>query len=323
MFDFTENPKDALDRHHELAFFLHPDPVVAFQVLEHGIDLAQKTKKQLSRRPFSKDPHKLPFLERDLLHLGVLRASEAFELHEEIYRFDSRSNLSRYRSDYEPNADDVYLRIVKHLYVNSFDRHPRYFAIAEGVNFFRYKTIEILQLCDRFDNQNSSHIKKFFEKKLRVRFPYLDWDCVLVPDCNERTKLILRAAREQFVLPSHREQTVTTDINVITEYFGYDSNRTDRERQAVLMRHGIDRLINDYNSHFPDPSDRLEDPYQKLCLPCLTGIPVPSRSTRLEDRFAPMPLNRNERRIVEQKIRDSLPWISSEQSPSNGSKYTN
>lgn len=311
-------------RNYNRAYFWHPEPFAAFQVLLTGIKIAANTKRKISRRTCSDDPHKFIISDRDLLHYGIMEASELYETYEEHSKYTSQKNLSRYQSEYEPNADDFLIRYLKKIYLSSYDRHPRYFAIAEGTQFYRYRTVDILKLSDDFDNQNSSDIKKFVADKIARRFCYLDLEEMRPVADVQRTLAILQTARRQLLLPSQREYGVPNETNLALDYFGFQSSKPLVEKQTVLMTYGIGKLISDYNRCFSaQSSERLDEPNLKIRIPEVAKTNFSKPTDDFESRLQPVPLDRKDWLLIEQNLKNNLAWLKTDDTLSGHLKFIN
>ena len=154
---------------YQLAYFIHPQDDLAISVLVEGMERARLIAKTISKRPISSQPHKLPVLKEDLLHVGVLTASEFFEIYQESTGNPNQKKLAGYSSNYQPTPDDFVIRYIKKIYILSNDRFARYLAIGVGTLVYRYRTIDVLGLSDYFDNNNSSKIKKFYDTVMKNR----------------------------------------------------------------------------------------------------------------------------------------------------------
>lgn len=218
----------------------------------------------IGKRPVSSQPHKLPILNEDLLHVGVLTASELFEIYQELTGNPNQRKLAGYSSDYQPTADDFVIRYIKKIYILSNDRVARYLAIGVGTLVYRYRTIDILGLSDYFDNNNSSKIRRFYDEALKNRFPMIDLGRNLLPD--ERTSALTECCFNIFMPPSVKSMDFDGVINVRNEFFA-NGARPERERFNVLMSCGLKRIIAEYNAYVPYGSYELDDPANKLILP--------------------------------------------------------
>jgi hypothetical protein len=295
---------------YRLAYFIHPQEDLAISVLVEGMERAKLIARTISKRPVSNQPHKLPILNQDLLHVGVLTASELFELYQEFTGTPNQKKLAGYSSKYQPTRDDFVIRYIKKIYFLSSDRLARYFAIGIGTLVYRYKTVDILALSpDYFDNNNSSKIKKFYEEGLKSRFPMIDLHRNLVPD--ERTFKLAECCFNIFMLPSVRNSDFSQVVDVRDEYFAYDSTRSEREKFDALMGFGLERLICEYNAYLPYGSCELEDPAKILILPNSLNPNFNQAETDFEFRLNKTQLTENELHMMSMfsRKRDGIPGI--------------
>jgi hypothetical protein len=277
---------------YKLAYFIHPQDDLAISVLVEGMERARLIAKTIGKRPVSSQPHKLPILNQDLLHVGVLTASEIFEVCQEMMGTPNQKKLAGYSSNYQPTTDDFVIRYVKKIYILSNDRLARYMGIGVGTLVYRYKTVDILGLSDYFDNNNSSKIKKFYEEALKNRFPMIDLHRNLVPD--ERTSKLTECCFNIFMLPSVRSSDFSQVVDVRDEFFAYDSDKSEREKFDALMNFGIARLIAEYNAYLPYGTRELDDPSKKLILPNSLNSNFNKTRDDFEFRLKKLKLTENE-----------------------------
>jgi hypothetical protein len=286
---------EQIQKAYQLAYFIHPQDELAISVLVEGMERAKLIAKTISKRPVSSQPHKLPILNEDLLHVGVLTASELFEIYQELTGNPNQKKLAGYSSDYQPTTDDFVIRYIKKIYILSNDRVARYLAIAVGTLVYRYKSIDILGLSDYFDNNNSSKIKKFYDEGLKNRFPMIDLSRNLLP--NERTSKLTECCFDIFMLPSVKSLDFDQAINVRNEFFARGS-RPERERFNMLMSCGLKRLITEYNAYVPFGSYELDDPANKLILPSSLNPNFNQTGADFEFRLKKSQLTENELHIM-------------------------
>jgi hypothetical protein len=279
-FDYNrEQIQDA----YRLAYFLHPQPEVAVNVLKEGFDKARLLSRTINKRPPSETPHKLLICSEDLLHVGVMKASEGFEIYQEFTGSPIQRKMSRYPNSYQPNSDDFVIRYIKTIYEKSSDRGARYLAIGIGTLVYRYKTVEILGLSDYFDNNNSSKIKRFYENLLANRFPAVDLKETY--PVSERNAKLIECCFDIFTLPSVRNVNFNRVSNVRDEYFAYNCDKSERDKFNVLMKFGLLRLIAEYNTFVPYGSYELDNSADKLMLPNPSNLIFSQPEQNLETRL--------------------------------------
>lgn len=292
---------------YQLAYFLHPQDDVAFSVLNEGFDKARLLAKTIDKRPYSNQPHKLLVSSEDLLHIGVMTASEGFEIYQELENSQQR-NMSRYANNYQPTFDDFVIRYVKKIYSISNDRTARYLAIGIGTLLYNYKTVEILGISEYFDNNNSSKIKRFYENSLLNRFPSIDTR--QSSPIEGRTAKLIECCFDIFTLPSIRNTHFNQNLNIRNEYFSYHCDKSEREKFAVFMKFGLARLIDEYNNYLPYGHHRIDDPINRLMLPETPNRNFDQSEQNFKDRIKQSVLNEEAIQVMHTFLKkDNMPII--------------
>lgn len=281
---------------YRLAYFLHPDNVVAYNVTLDALDRFSLLQKQQERRIGADKPFKLLLPQNLILQTSVYLASDDWERDQE-----RSAPLKPY--SYIINRDDLLIRYIKLLVWETMGRRSCNAAIGIGCLLHSYNTAQIHNLApDVFNEHNLRRHKSRLVARIEDRFKR--WAIVSGDNKNLRTQLPTKFEQELVQKSLH---TLAPWLpygavhqayggNVLEIYFSYLSSRTEWERTHVLIDPfcgGLQRVIREYNSSLPKESDdmRLEDPDEKLETPDFDGS---SDGSGPDDRFTPPPLSTNE-----------------------------
>lgn len=279
-----------------LAFFLHPDNVVAYNVTLDALDKFWLLIKQQERRPTSEAPSKLPLPYNLLLQSSIYLASDEWER-------DQESDLPRKPYIYKISRDDLIVRYIKLLIWKTMDRKSCYTAIGVGCLLHSYNTTQIHSLApDVFNEHNLRRNKSRIVAGIEDRFKKYNIisgeskDLHSRPPLKYEERLIQKSLHLLAPLLPNGITHRSYSGDILGSYFGYLSSRTEWERNHILIDPycgGFQRLVREYNANLLKESENmlLEDPDDKLAIPDFNTDPSDSGPNQ---RFNPSPLSTNE-----------------------------
>jgi hypothetical protein len=255
----------------ELAHYLHPDSGVALPVTLEACDRIALLQRIQDRRT---GQYRLRLPEGCLPQYGVYLTSDTRERTQERPR---PGQEPRYR----PTPDDYLVRYIKCLIWWTLDRTACHVAVALGCFLYSYQPGEIVNLAPEFFNpHNIRRVKRRLAYQLQSRFQHAN--IFLDPQTTLRTRPPTehdrRLVRQSLALftpwGSPHVLPQAPPLSILETYFDWASGRSDWERIHALIDPtcaGLARLIHEYNESFPRGSQaRLEDPDDKLAIPCFT-----------------------------------------------------
>lgn len=279
-----------------LAYVLHPNTAVAYSVALDAVDRFFLQRRLQGRRPKAKNqPFKNLLSDSALLQTSVYLASDSWER-------DQERLLPRKPPFYKPDVNDLIARYVKLLVWKTMEHSCTHVAVGIGSFLYTYRTAEIKHLApDHIKDDNIRRIKAGIISEIRNRFDQYN----IAPD--DSSHIITRAPA------SHERELVYNSLAafapwvaehappssdatpVLETYFGYESKKSEWERNHALIDFGcagLPLLIQEFNANGSVEADMLlENPDEKLQVPDFGTSFDPGGS---DDRFNPRSLSETE-----------------------------
>lgn len=279
-----------------LAYVLHPNMAVAYSVALDAVDRFFLQQKLQGRRPKAKkQPFKNLLSDPALLQTSVYLASDSWER-------DQERLLPRKTPFYRPNVNDLIARYVKLLVWKTMEHNCTHVAVGIGSFLYTYRTAEIKYLApDHIKDDNIRRIKAGIVSEIRNRFEQYnivpgDSPHIITRTPTSHERELVHSSLTAFA-PWVAEHAFPSSDNtpVLETYFGYESKKSEWERNHALIDFGcagLRLLIQEFNAGDAREDDMLlENPDEKLQVPDFgTGFD-PSGN---DDRFNPPSLSETE-----------------------------
>lgn len=291
-----------IQRAFRLAYNLHPDRLVAWEVTREALKIAVVAMRSQQSRPPAGRPYKQKLDASNLLRRSIFLASERWER-------DQESRHPKLVPRYKPDVEDLLVRHLKTIVLHSMDRQCVVAAVGIGCFVFSYRPCEIAAVSpDHFDSDNIRRVKGWLGGLFDSRFR----DHMIVPmKSGKATEIVPTSRQMNFVSKALAELAPSTFkhpeacapiLTLLEDYFAADSVRTELERSHVILNPecgGWAQLVTEHNALCDcHPGRKLAEPEQSLYLPQFDDSTVQQRIDVLndaelhtrDDRFAPEPL---------------------------------
>jgi hypothetical protein len=272
-----------LQRMFTLAYYLHPERLVALCVTLEACDWIPVVMAKNLRRERSSRIYKLKLPLSSIYRFSVYAASQSWEL-------DQEGAKPRKKVQYEPTYDDFLVRYVKFLIWKAMERPSAYAAVAIGHHIHTYKLNEVAGIApDHFDEANIRRINSYFSSLLNERFGERS---SRISDLSRRVAtdhecLVLSRALE-VLSPSYSLPDNPADPSqpVLETYFCADSDRSELERVRCILNPcfgGFESLVHEYNSSLRYSSNgRLADPNLNRSIPTFNDKILAGHKTQVK-----------------------------------------
>jgi hypothetical protein len=279
-----------------LAYVLHPNMAVAYSVALDAVDRFFLQKRLQGRRPKAKNqPFKNLLSDPALLQTSIYLASDSWER-------DQERLLPRKTPFYKPNVNDLIARYVKLLVWKTMEHNCTHVAVGIGSFLYTYRTAEIKHLApDHIKDDNIRRVKAAIISDIRNRFEQYN----IAPD--DSSHIITRAPtsyERELVYSSltsfapwvaEHAPPLSDNTPVLETYFGYESKKSEWERNHALIDSGcagLRLLVQEFNASGSREDEMLlENPDEKLQVPDF-GTSFDSGGS--DDRFNPPSLSETE-----------------------------
>ena len=244
-------PSDAeLQRMFGLAYFLHPERLVALHVTLEACDWISHVSETNSRRVGSDRGHKLRLPPSSVHRFAVYAASQSWEI-------DQESSNPQKKARYQPNPDDRIVRYIEFLIWKAMERPCCYAAVGVGRYLYSYKLNEISAIApDFFGEENIRRINGYFADWLAERFQSIKSSLpagkAIQRAPTEREATLINAALEvlspRYSIPA---PVIDPPDSLLEKYFGAASQHSELERNRSVLDPrwgGFARLVTEYNS---------------------------------------------------------------------------
>jgi hypothetical protein len=278
-----------------LAYVLHPNMAVAYSVALDAVDRFFLQQRLQGRRPKAKkQPFKNLLSDPALLQTSVYLASDSWER-------DQERLLPRKTPFYRPNINDLIARYVKLLVWKTMEHNCTHVAVGIGSFLYTYRTAEIKHLApDHIKDDNIRRIKAGIISEIRNRFEQYniapdDSPHIITREPTSHERELVYSSLTAFA-PRVAEHALPSSDNtpVLERYFGYESKKSEWERNHALIDFGcagLRLLIQEFNASGSREDDMLENPDEKLQVPDF-GASFDSGGS--DDRFNPPSLSETE-----------------------------
>jgi hypothetical protein len=279
-----------------LAYILHPNMAVAYSVALDAVDRFFLQKRLQGRRPKAKNqPFKNLLSDPALLQTSIYLASDSWER-------DQERLLPRRTPFYKPNVNDLIARYVKLLVWKTMEHNCTHVAVGIGSFLYTYRTAEIKHLApDHIKDDNIRRIKAGIISDIRNRFEQYN----IAPDdsshiitrapTNYERELVYSSLTSFAPWVAEHAPPSSDNTPVLETYFGYESRKSEWERNHALIDFGcagLRLLIQEFNASGSREDEMLlENPDEKLRVPDF-GTSFDSGGS--DDRFTPPSLSETE-----------------------------
>jgi hypothetical protein len=280
MFALFSNQDKYLQQAFDLAFVLHPDRYVAWCVTRDGLDRIPFIRSLEEKRDLTAKSFKLKIPDCALTQVGVYYASDGWERGQETGRYEGK--MRRERPVYKPTVDDLVVRYIKLLILETMNRDVGNVAVGLGSLLFTYSYSQICSLApDLFSDDNIRRDKARLLSKAKDRFSHAkiisdDQKDILRKLPDEREKLLVQNSLKSLApkVSSHEKLTGRT-LDEFYTYFQDKPGQLSWEGNHLLIDPdcaGFHRFVAQYNSQFSQGSVmKLDDPQEKLAIPAFAG----------------------------------------------------
>lgn len=263
-----------------VAYFLHTNREIAYEVTRDGIRKGEMKLAGQNRRPPSTRPNKQRLSLKNALLSGVFAASENWETDQE-----SRQPLRTPR--YVPTDEDFLARYAKKLVWHSMERDSEWVSIAIGHFLYCYPLNEIARLSpEYFDDHNMWRTRAFLDETIRARFQW-EASSLVVPGrtlptiqrpATDQEFQHLQAALRVFApFADKHPASCLKSGSLLETYLFPDSSVTEGERIHALISPecaGWVQFVDEFNkAQSMSPEEQMSAPRDQLRIPiCPYGV---------------------------------------------------
>jgi len=258
---------DDLQKMFKLAYYLHPERVVALSVTLDACAWIPQVRKLLERRTPSSNPHKQRLPPQTIPRFAVYAASQSWEI-------DQESDTPRKPARYSPTSEDKLIRYLKLLIWKTMDRPSCYSAVALGHFLYCYQLSDVSALApDHFDQENIRRIGSYVTDWVINRFESHgiignDGRTITRREPTDSERVLVTEALK-VLSPTYALSNLSSS-SVLETHFG----RLDSQSELVRIRAiidptfaGFEALVKEYNKSKSKTGTALREPQTMLRVP--------------------------------------------------------